>query len=122
MQQGSSTTLFLLVGEAAAEMAWHPLADLYRTADGWVIKLELAGVCAEDITVATAGSRVYISGCRRDRIVEAGWNHYSMEIAYGHFARTIELPDELDRAAIRLECREGMVIVRLKLSDRPEQP
>ena len=121
MHQRRSTTLFLLSGEAAAEMAWRPLADLYRTADGWVIKLDLSGVCPEDVTVATQGSRVYISGCRRDRIVEEGWNHYSMEIAYSRFERTIELPDEMERAAIRMECREGMVIVRLKLSDQPDR-
>lgn len=94
-------------------MVWRPLADIYRTRDGWAVKLDLAGVCPEDVTVVTRGSQVYISGSRRDRIIEEGWNLYAMEIAYCHFERVIELPDELERAAISLECREGMLIVRL---------
>jgi HSP20 family protein len=102
-------------------MAWRPLADIYRTPDGWAIKLELAGVCPEDVTVVTRGSQVYISGCRRDRIIEADWSLYAMEIAYCHFERVIELPDELERAFISLECREGLLIVRLALSEENQR-
>lgn len=116
MDRKRPSALFIFSGEAA-EMAWRPLADIYRAHNGWAIKLDLAGVCPEDVTVVTRDRQVYISGCRRDRIVEADWTHYAMEIAYCHFERTIELPDHLERAAISVECREGMLIVRLTLNE-----
>jgi HSP20 family protein len=28
---------------------WYPSADVYRTRDGWIVKVELAGVRADEI-------------------------------------------------------------------------
>jgi HSP20 family molecular chaperone IbpA len=36
-----------------------------------------------------------------------------MEIAYNRFARTIELPCDLERARITLEGREGMLLLHV---------
>src|SRR5919205_684335 len=44
---------FFLAGEdAGREAVWRPRADVYRTPDGWLVKLELAGVRPdEDVTI-----------------------------------------------------------------------
>jgi HSP20 family molecular chaperone IbpA len=36
-----------------------------------------------------------------------------MEIAYNRFARTIELPCDLEHARITVECRDGMLLLRV---------
>jgi HSP20 family molecular chaperone IbpA len=36
-----------------------------------------------------------------------------MEIAYNRFERTIELPCDLARAQITVECRDGMLLLRV---------
>jgi len=41
---------------------WCPPADIYRTTDGWLLKLELAGVRPEDIEVEAAGQRLRVDG------------------------------------------------------------
>jgi HSP20 family molecular chaperone IbpA len=37
-----------------------------------------------------------------------------MEIAYNRFERTLELPCDLERARITMECREGMLLLYVK--------
>jgi len=114
-------SLFFISNEAGAAMAWRPSADIYRTPDGWVVKMELAGVRPEDINVLTSGSELFVSGVRRDRSVEEGWSHYSMEITYNRFERTIELPCNLDRASVSVEHHEGLLLVRVVLNQEEEQ-
>ena len=46
---------------------WLPAADVYQTPEGWLVKVELAGVSAEDIEIEIQGNVLYIAGCRKDR-------------------------------------------------------
>ena len=36
-----------------------------------------------------------------------------MEIAYSHFERALELPDDLERVRVVTEFRNGMLLVRI---------
>jgi HSP20 family protein len=99
--------------EARIPAVWQPQVDIYRTREGWVVKMDLAGVRPQDVSIAIRGSHLRVSGVRHDRIVEEGWSHYAMEIAYNHFERIIELPCDLERARITVEGREGMLLLRV---------
>jgi HSP20 family protein len=104
----------------SSEICWRPLADIYRTRTGWVIKYELAGVRLEDIEVVVRSSQIRISGFRRDWRLEEGSSHYSMEISYNRFERTLELPCDLEGAEVKLEGRDGILLVHLRCQ-REEQ-
>jgi HSP20 family protein len=93
--------------------AWRPLADVYRTRDGWLLKFDLAGVRLEDVTVSVRGRLISVSGIRRDTVIDSGSSYYSMEISYNRFERTIEMPTQLDSARLTLEARDGILLVRL---------
>lgn len=99
--------------EAQAEMAWRPSADVYRTREGWLVKLDLAGVRPQDVSVTWQGSRLQVTGVRRDWVIEEGWSYHTMEITYSRFERTIDLPSDLTQAEISVECREGMLLLRV---------
>ncbi len=96
-----------------AETAWEPAADVYRTTDGWVIKLEIAGVRLGDIRIDLKEDQVVVSGTRRDWLVAEGCRQYSMEISYSPFERVFKLPGDLRNAAVSSECRDGMLLVHL---------
>jgi HSP20 family protein len=104
---------FLPAAEAGSGMVWKPSADIYRSCHGWLIKFDLAGVERKDITITACGSRLTVSGHRRDWMVQEEWSHYSMEITYSRFERTLELPCDLERASISADFREGMLLVRV---------
>ena len=105
--------VFFLSGQRPSrETCWRPSADVYRTNAGWVLKYDLAGVRPEDIQVTIGGRRITVSGARRDWTVEQGWTHYSMEICYSRFERSIDLPEPVSEYA--LEYRDGILLVQVR--------
>jgi HSP20 family protein len=100
---------------AAAEMgeAWQPAADVYRTPNGWLVKLDLAGVRPEDVQLSYRGPHLTVQGMRRDFTANATCCCYQMEISYSQFARRITLPVGLDDAHIRAEYSNGMLLVHI---------
>lgn len=111
--------LFLPAAEGSRMGAWCPAADVYQGASGWLVKFELAGVRAEDIDLEALGTRLTVRGTRRDCFREEGCSYYLMEIAYGRFERSLELPFNLDRADITTEYRDGLLLVHIQLAEGP---
>ena len=87
---------------------------MYRTPEGWLVKLDLAGVRPADVTVELSGSVLTVSGCRRDLLVERSWDHLQMEIAYHCFERRLELPCPADSCRLSTEFRDGFLLVRVE--------
>jgi HSP20 family protein len=92
---------------------WQPSADVYRTRDGWLVKFDLAGVRAGDVAVTIGGRRLTINGFRRDLFVEEGVSHYSMEISYNRFERSLLMPANLENSRVTIASREGLLLVRM---------
>jgi HSP20 family protein len=78
-----------------------------------LLKLDLAGVRIEDVTVSIRGRRVSISGTRRDLMLEEGSSYHSMEISYNRFERSLEMPANLENARVTIVAREGLLLVRM---------
>lgn len=90
--------------------------DIYRVADSWLVKFDLAGVRSSDIQVKVCGRMLTVSGRRRDWVVEESHpcSAYSMEITYSQFERTLEFPAEIEHLHFSTEYRDGMLLVRLQ--------
>lgn len=93
---------------------WYPAADVYQTPDGWVVKVELAGVSAEDIEIDIQGNVLYVAGCRKDRSCAAGISYQQMEITYSNFEKTLRFPAQIDNASIEHQFENGLLIISLK--------
>jgi HSP20 family molecular chaperone IbpA len=109
-------SIYLTTPERRQEITntWRPPVDVYRKGNIWLLKFDLAGVRAEDVRVRLGGSRVTVSGVRKDWVVEDGYHYHSMEISYNRFERTIELPGNLSGAEYSLEARDGLLLVRVE--------
>jgi HSP20 family protein len=101
------------------ETAVQPAADIYQTRRGWLVKFDLAGVAPEEVELTAKGSRLTVRGRRRDCAQEEGCVCHLMEIEYGVFERTLELPCQLDQAEIDAEFRFGMLLVRIQTESQP---
>jgi HSP20 family protein len=111
--------LFLPAQGALREALWRPPADVYRCPRGWVVKFDVAGVRPDDVSLSVNGRRLTLRGCRRDSFTEEGHHHYSMEISYSRFERSIELPADVEAARLTTEYRDGMLVVRIETEARP---
>ena len=93
---------------------WNPAADVYRSADGWIVKVDLAGVCADDLEIEVYNSSLRIRGCRRDTFVRDGFTYQQMEITYSQFEKTIQFPSLIEEASLAHDYRDGFLIVNLR--------
>lgn len=96
------------------ECPWRPAADILRTAGGWVVKLDLAGVDPTEVRVELEGRVLKVSGARRDLHAAESVDHYRMEIAYSFFERHFELPCGDGPRIESTEYRDGMLRILLK--------
>ena len=92
---------------------WNPAADVYRVRDGWIVKVDLAGVRTDDLEIRISGPLLHISGLRRDSTCGEGISHYQLEITYSRFEKTIQFPRSIESASIGRDYRDGLLILRL---------
>lgn len=109
--------LHLKMERRVQSLRWKPPADVYKSHDGWLIKLELAGVRRKDISVNISRNFLSVSGRRADLAREAGFQLQSMEIAYGEFERVFEFPVSIEGARFLTDFRDGMLLVRILIGE-----
>ena|SRR5262245_30157121 len=95
---------------------WNPSADVYKTADGWIVKVDLAGVCKDELEIEVQANILRIRGCRRDTFYREDYRYHQMEITYSRFEKTIQLPGQIESASIAHDYQDGFLIVSLQCS------
>ncbi len=93
---------------------WNPAADVYRTREGWIVKVDLAGVSPADVEITINGPMLRVSGLRRDSLCGEGISHYQLEITYSRFEKSIQFPSSIEGSAIVREYRDGLLILQLQ--------
>ncbi|MEZ5346638.1 MAG: Hsp20/alpha crystallin family protein [Pyrinomonadaceae bacterium] len=92
---------------------WYPSADVYQTPDGWLVKVELAGVSAEDIQIEIQGNVLYVAGCRKDKTCAVGLSYQQMEITYSHFEKSLSFPSSIEKAKLAHNYEDGLLMIYL---------
>ena len=113
----STNRLFQFVGtskDVKSGQLWYPAADVYQTPEGWVVKVELAGVSAEEIEIEIQGNVLYIAGARKDRSCATGISYHQMEITYSRFEKTLRFPAPIDGATVEHMFENGLLIITLR--------
>src|ERR1043166_1965472 len=98
---------------------WCPAADVYRSSEGWIVKVDLAGVQPQDVDVIIEGEVLRLSGSRRDGPSGEGGAHSQLEITYSRFEKMIRFPRSIEHASIERDYHDGLLILRLR--EEPEQ-
>ena len=100
---------------------WRPDADVYRTADGWIVKVDLAGVSADDVEIEIGGRTLVIRGCRRDTFFGEGVVYHQLEITYSRFEKTLRFPCSIEGASLLRDYRDGLLILHLRGEENCEE-
>jgi HSP20 family protein len=108
-----ASELLLSAARAFQHTTWQPAVDVFRTAQGWLLKYELAGVSPSEVQLLVKDRQLTVRGVRRDVRVDERQQSYCMEISYNQFERVLELPCDLNEMRVATEYRDGMLIVRL---------
>ena len=106
--------------------AWAPSVNIYHLAAGVEIAVDLAGVHRDQVDVRIEPGRLLIRGVRAAPEPPRGAGGESMrivtmEIDYGPFSRSIEVPHNVDLRKVNSEYREGILWVSLPFRQRGRQ-
>ena len=93
---------------------WNPAADVYRSEDGWIVKVDLAGVCADELQLEIDEANLRIRGCRRDTFFREGLAYQQMEITYSRFEKTIQFPCAIEASSLAHDYHDGFLIINLR--------
>ena len=94
---------------------WSPPTDVYETGDGFVVRIEIAGMREEDFEVALEDGGLTVSGVRPDTNERRAF--HQMEIWFGRFEIAIEIPVPVDVEASVAEYRDGFLVITLPRPD-----
>lgn len=103
----------LALGPVHCEALWQPSVDVYRCADGWVLKFELAGVREEDIQVQLDSRGITVIGTRLDRMPYNVQEPHVIEIAYSRFERFVALSERFENIQFKTLFQDGMLYVHV---------
>jgi len=92
---------------------WVPCADVFlSTAGEFTIKVELAGLCREDLELSIEGRGVRITGHRHDNDQSSGRNRNLVPaINWGWFDLVVDVPADYDLSRATAKYQNGLLRV-----------
>jgi HSP20 family protein len=92
----------------AAGRGFEPPADVYETAEGFVMLVELPGVEQEDVEIQAEADRLTVRGERRVGAARPE-SYHRMERTYGTFSRSFPFPSEVDPESVSAQFKDGLL-------------
>ncbi|MBN1542102.1 Hsp20/alpha crystallin family protein [candidate division KSB1 bacterium] len=92
---------------------WEPNTDIVENQDAVFIRLELAGVEANDLCVKIKNGCLMVSGERKDVRPQKPLFFHQLELRYGPFFKSIAIPDALEHNPIEAHLKQGMLEIIL---------
>lgn len=92
---------------------FRPAADFYETAHGLVLRLELAGVKPEHLSLSLAGQELVVTGHRQPPPPEGIRRFIHLEMGFGAFERSFILPIPIDPQGVQARFLDGILEITL---------
>lgn len=94
---------------------WHPATDLFETNNQFIVKVEISGMENEGFSINIDKSTLSISGSRVGNDITGCYHR--MEIPYGDFSTTINIPSDTLINSIEAKYENGFLTIILPKKD-----
>lgn len=101
------------VAARPVQSGWVPSAEVTRDGDDAVVRLEVPGLTADDISVEVDKGHLVVSGERRDERSDEKDGRTVREIRYGSFRRSFALPARIGEDALSASYDAGVLTVKV---------
>jgi HSP20 family molecular chaperone IbpA len=98
---------------------WSPPTDVFETAEGVVVMMELPGVRPGDLSIVLVDDRLVVKGCRTDPDAGRKIQYHQMEIAYGAFAKVVLLRLHYSGDEIQARMNDGYLSLTIPRAKTP---
>ncbi len=96
---------------------WVPKIDIKETKDSYEILADLPGLDKKDIQVSLHDNVLTLKGERRYEEKQEDQDRCYYERSYGHFFRSVQLPDRVDEKKVQAEYKDGVLRIKLVKSE-----
>ena len=100
--------------------AWVPTTDIFARGDDLVVRCELAGVAQDDVEISLSGGVLTIHGERTGEPETT--EYYARERYYGHFRRSMSLPEGVTGEDVSASFEDGLLEVIVKGGVEYQEP
>jgi HSP20 family protein len=99
-----------------------PAVNVFSDPDGYVVRMEIPGVAAEQVNIESHGRTLTISG-KRESGAPQGGSFHRRERNSGQFSRSLQLPADVELGRAEASCKHGMLTLRIpkKEEAKPRQ-
>jgi HSP20 family protein len=106
-------SVFSVPTAAAARRRFTPAVDVVESGEEYVLRADLPGVAAEDVSVELDERVLTISGERSAGTEHGGDGYRRIERATGSFARSLTLPAGIEATAITARFNDGVLEIHI---------
>jgi HSP20 family protein len=92
---------------------WTPALDMTEGKDAVIVKAELPGVDAKDVSVSLEGEMLTIKGEKEQKKEETDERQHRVERSWGAFMRSVRLPAPVDGSKVTATFKNGVITVTL---------
>jgi HSP20 family protein len=90
---------------------WRPPVDIYETIDGFILKVELAGVQKEDVSVEVKNNILILKGERLLDPEIKDEQYYRKERTFGKFQRSFTLQASIKPEHVKASFKDGVLTI-----------
>ncbi|MBL8212499.1 MAG: Hsp20/alpha crystallin family protein [Bryobacterales bacterium] len=100
---------------------WMPVVEVKRTNGTLLVKAELPGLEKQDLKVQVVEHDLILEGERKQEKEEKGDRYYRAERSYGHFFRSIPLPETAAVDKIKAELNNGLLEITIPCEEAKKE-
>jgi HSP20 family protein len=105
-------------GPAFSQQLWSPRVEVEQDGSELTVRAELPGLKKEDVQIEVSEGRLTIQGERRNEREERQEGTYHTERSYGHFYRSLPLPEGAIEESAKAHFRDGVLEVTIQCPPR----
>ncbi len=94
--------------------AWHPPTDLFETGQEYTIRIEIAGMHEDGFSISYMDDAITIIGRRPPFNPKCAYHR--MEIPYGEFTASVQVPEDADPGMASAEYDNGFLTITIPKS------
>src|SRR6202051_1800828 len=106
--------------EALTVADWIPTVDITEDDKEYLVKAEIPEVDKKDVKVTVQERVLTIQGERKQVKEENNTRFHRIERAYGTFVRSFTLPEDVEEDKVRAEFKDGMLLVHVPKTEKPQ--
>ncbi len=99
--------------DASFAVNWTPNVDIIESEEDVEIRMELAGVSRDQLTIFLNNGRLVVQGARYEEKSHHSVYYHQLELSYGRFAKIICLPESIEHNDIHATLRDGLLHIKI---------